>query len=214
VAPVWSRNRSRMDLYSQSPRDFDVENGDALSWRPRDHVLAAADLVVEEMGEQLVVRSRDGRHAFDIIAFLEQHLIAESHSEFSLLAACEHSPRVTVDGVVLARERWSLSPADAAFARAADAGERFFRARAWARRHGLPSAAFIKVPEEPKPTYVNFDSPILVELAAHFIRGASAVAVSEMLPATDELWLEDADGARYTSELRLCAVDPVAWSPP
>jgi len=30
--------------------------------------------------------------------------------------------------------------------------------------------------------------------------------MTEMLPGTDELWLQDAAGRRYTSELRLVAI--------
>jgi hypothetical protein len=34
-----------------------------------------------------------------------------------------------------------------------------------------------------------------------------------MLPGHDELWLGDAHGERYTSELRIVATDPHRWSP-
>jgi len=41
-----------------------------------------------------------------------------------------------------------------------------------------------------------------------------AVVVTGMLPTFDELWLEDAQGSRYTSELRIAAVDPQPWRAP
>ena len=218
VAPVWSRRRSRIDYYSRSPRDFDVELAAARSWRPRSQVLAVADLVLDEVeregeGERaLVVRTRDGRAAFDVIAFLEHHLLATSFSEFALLGG-RRTPRVTVDGVVLVRERWVAEAADLAFAHARDADQRFLQARAWARSMGLPRRVFLKTPEETKPLFLDLASPTFVELAARMVRKAGVVSISEMLPDLGELWLADGEGRRYTSELRLVAVDPEPWTP-
>lgn len=216
VAPVWSRRRSRIDYYSRSPRDFDVELTAARSWRPRPHVLAVADLVLEEVGgaldRSLVVRTRDGRVAFDVIAFLEHHLVAASFSEFGLLDG-RHTPRVVVDGVVLARERWVVAASELAFAHARDAAQRFAQARAWARAADLPRRVFLKIPEETKPLFLDLASPTYVELAARMVRKAKAVSISEMLPDLDDLWLVDAECRRYTSELRLVAVDPEPWVP-
>jgi hypothetical protein len=43
-----------------------------------------------------------------------------------------------------------------------------------------------------------------VALLLRTVRGADeAVTFTEMYPGPDELWLADADGERYTSELRL-----------
>ena len=39
---------------------------------------------------------------------------------------------------------------------------------------------------------------------------SAPVTVTEMLPSPDQLWLTDAEGRRYTSELRVCAVDRAA----
>lgn len=212
VAPVWSRRRSRIDYYSRSPRDLDLELGAARSWRPRAQVLALAELVIEEAGGALVVRARDGRAAFDVIAFHEHHLLANSFSEFGLLGG-PRAPRVTVDGVVLVRERWGAAAAELAWARAPDPARRLAAAQAWAREAGLPRRVFLKVPEEPKPLFVDLASPPLVELAARVVRQASAVSITEMLPDLGELWLADAQGRRYTSELRIVAVDPEPWRP-
>ncbi|HEX8112720.1 MAG TPA: hypothetical protein VF516_33545, partial [Kofleriaceae bacterium] len=91
--------------------------------------------------------------------------------------------------------------------------ERFIQARAWARSAGLPRRLFVKVPEETKPLFLDLASPTFVELAARMVRKAQAVSISEMLPDLDELWLCDAEHRRYTSELRLVAVDPEPWLP-
>jgi Lantibiotic dehydratase, N terminus len=207
VAPVWSRGRSRIDHYSRSLRDYDVELADARSRRPDAHRLAISELVVEEIEGQLVVRTRDHRIAFDIIAFLEHYLVGASFSEFGLLSG-DHTPRVVVDGVVLSRERWVTAAAELAFAHAPDA---FVAVRAWARALGLPRRLFIKVPEETKPLFVDLASPILVEIAARLVRQASKATISEMVPDLDELWLEDAEGRHYTCELRIAAVDGQLW---
>jgi hypothetical protein len=227
VAPVWSRRRSRLDYYSRSRRDFDVELTAARSSRPRAQVLALADLVLDQRdgagdgaggaaGEvierPLVVRTRDGRVAYDVIAFLEHHLLGASFSEFGLLGG-PNTPRVVVDGVVLVRERWVVPASDLAFAHAGDANQRFVQARAWARSADLPRRLFLKVPQETKPLFLDLASPTFVELAAKVVRKAQAVTFSEMLPDLDDLWLIDAERKRYTSELRMVAVDPESWAP-
>jgi hypothetical protein len=213
VAPVWSRARTHLDYYSRSPADYEVEQTAARAWRPRDHVLAAADLVMEAAEGGLEVRTRDGRISFDVIAFLEQHLIAESHQQFSIAGGDAHTPRIVIDGLVVSRERWSMAPSEVEFAAVEDPALRFARARGWALRRGLPRFVFLRTPEEVKPTYVDLESPIYVDLAAKAIRGAAAVSLSEMLPSVDECWLLDSQGLRYTTELRLAAVDPIAWAP-
>jgi hypothetical protein len=72
---------------------------------------------------------------------------------------------------------------------------------------------FVKSPEEPKPVYLDFDSPLYVDLFCRMARQAARLAVTEMIPAVDEVWLSDAQGDRYTCELRVAIVDPLAWSP-
>jgi hypothetical protein len=68
-------------------------------------------------------------------------------------------------------------------------------------------------PGELKPIYVDFDSPVLTRILCRQLRRASAgfpgrpVRFTEMLPGPDDCWLADQDGRRYTSELRLVAVD-------
>jgi hypothetical protein len=211
IAPVWSFQRSRADYFSMVPIDLALEQGAARSWRPRDHVVAESEWVIERQAGQLEVRTRDGRHRFDVIAFFEHHLIAESHAHFQLAGPAPRSPRLTLDGLVLARETWRMTPAEVAPAHADSPEARFLAAQAWARRHGLPRRVFVKVPEETKPFFVDLASSLSIDNFAKIARRSSAVTVSEMLPALDELWLVDAQGQTYTSELRLVAVDPVPF---
>jgi len=208
IAPVWSKAVTRGDYYSLSPRDLDLETGETRSARPRAQVLSTGELVIDEGDHGLEVRTRDGARRFDVIAFLEHHLIAESHAAFSLLAPAPRTPRVTVDDVVIARATWRVAPADLEWPALPEPAARFLGARRWARSLGMPRWMFVKTPEEVKPVYVDLDSTTYVELLAKQLRGASAAALSEMLPAVDEAWVTDADGARYTAELRIAAVDP------
>lgn len=210
IAPVWSKARTRADFYSASRHDLDLEQGRTRSWRPRDRVIAAADLVVRRRDGRLEVVSRDGGHRFDIIAFLDHHLTAAAHGRFDpsrSIGSPQHRPRVTIDRFVLCREGWQCDPSALSFAREKDPRERFVAARRWARSMRLPRFLFYKIPEEAKPAYLDLCSPIYVEMFSKQVRKASALSLSEMLPAPPELWLPDASGARYTSELRMALTD-------
>ena len=89
------------------------------------------------------------------------------------------------------------------------------------KSHGLPQKAFVKSSLEVKPFYVDLESPVLVEIFCRAIRRMNSSAgedeeiiFSEMLPGPQQLWLRDAAGASYTSELRFAVVDLKArsWS--
>ncbi|WP_437565321.1 lantibiotic dehydratase [Sorangium sp. So ce542] len=215
IAPVIPKQRStRADQISFCPHDLDVEIGTTRSWRPRSHVVPISGLVVEEAGGQLIVRTRDGAQRFHAIAFFEHYLKLESLAHFSLLPALPHTPRVTLDSLVVSRERWRFAPSDLGFAELSDPLERFLGARRWAQRAGLPRLLFVKIPEEVKPCYLDMDSPVYVEIFAKLVRRASVVNITEMLPAIDEAWLLDAEGRSYTSELRVVALDPEPWRAP
>lgn len=208
-----SQRVTRAEQASLARTAIDFEIGGTKSARPRKDVIAIGELIVQLRGEQLCVRTRDGRHTFDIIEFLDQLLVEATLGQFRMLPPVPHGARVTIDDVVVSRERWRFAPADVAFAAATDAAERFVGARAFARDHGLPRCVFYKVPEEPKPLYLDFTSPMYVESFARVARGASRIDISEMLPAVEACWLADAEGNRYTSELRIAAVDPLRWRP-
>jgi hypothetical protein len=212
--PVTSRlQATRVDTASQSRHDVDLEIGDTRSHRERSRVVAVADLFAVEVGGHLRLRTRDGRHDLDALALFGYYLAAECMAQFRFLPEGAHTPRVAIDKLVIARERWLFEPGELAFCRASGRTAQFIAARAWALAHHLPRFLFVKVPEEPKPVYVDLESPLYVELLARLARKASSLSFSEMLPGPDEAWLEDAAGDRYTSELRMAAVDPVPWRP-
>jgi hypothetical protein len=212
IEPVESaENASRADLYSVSDHDLHLEMGKTRSFRPRDHVVAIADLVVERAGDRLIVRTLDGTHCFDVIVFFQQYLTFATGPSFSLLPQSTHIPRVTIDDFVIQRERWTFPPDALAFAKLERAVDRFVGANRWVAAAGLPRYVFVKVPEEPKPCFVDFSSPPYVEILTKLARKASRVTISEMLPALGDLWLRDRDDRRYTSELRIAITDPESW---
>ena len=53
-----------------------------------------------------------------------------------------------------------------------------------------------------------------VDIMCKMARSADVLSVAEMLPTPEQNWLVERDGARYTSELRVAAVDPEAWQLP
>jgi hypothetical protein len=72
----------------------------------------------------------------------------------------------------------------------------------------------VRVCIEVKPFYLDFESPIYVEVFIKTVRRMAVsdskegkITLTEMLPATDEVWLPDNQGRRYTSELRIVAWD-------
>jgi hypothetical protein len=132
-----------------------------------------------------------------------------------------HVPRVIIDKLVINRETWRFRKSDLDFAVEKDEAERFLGTRRWIRSHCLPQKVFVKSALEVKPFYVDLESPVLVEILCRAIRRMNSLGgegeqliVSEMLPGPQELWLQDAKGARYTSELRFAVVDLKArsWS--
>ncbi|MDU0290660.1 lantibiotic dehydratase, partial [Saccharothrix longispora] len=172
---------------------------------------------VVEVGGRLLARSRDGRVDLDLVELLNEQVMAQLVQHFRLLPAGEHTPRVSIDRLVVAREGWRLPAARSAFAFAADEETRFLRAQAWRREHGMPRFVFVKSPVEHKPFYVDLESQPSVELFAHAVRALdrekpeAPMGVGEMLPGPDQLWLTDAHGARHTAEFRVVAVDRRGW---
>lgn len=200
---------NRRANHSAWPDDLDVETGAARSDRPPERVLAVGDLVVDG-SDGLCVRSRDRAHRFELLEFFGFNL-TQNLGELRVLPPLPHLPRVTIDGLVIARERWRFEPAELAFARETKPQDRFLGAARFARALALPRFVFVKIPEEEKPLYVDLESPIYIEILAKLARKASAIFLSEMLPAVDQAWLPDAQGNRYVWELRTAAVDPEPW---
>ncbi|MFJ9900812.1 lantibiotic dehydratase [Streptomyces sp. NPDC091280] len=193
-----------------------------LSPKTRDAVLQPHQLYVVATAERLELRAQGVEGRLKLLAPLAggPSIRQDPLSPFAFprhfggvgirSVGHDHVPRIRCGRVVLHRERWRI-PADvlrgwSPGTRSAkgDAAE-FAAARRLRRDLSLPRHGFLKIPGEPKPVYVDWESPLVVRQIFRLARKSdSPVEFSEMLPAPEQLWL-DIDGKRHTSELR-CAV--------
>lgn len=218
VLPVASRDQvtqtTRTQFVMTSPRDVRLAFAHDAYPAPGNPWLLVGEMVVEEIDGELVVRTRNGRYQFSLIETFAQLITKEAVDSFQIIPSQKHTPRLTIDRLVVRREAWKFTPDEIPFAHETDEEARFLAARQWKQSQNLPRFLFIKVPIEKKPFYFDFDSPIYVRILARMIRQTMAsehanpiISMTEMLPNHEEAWLHDADGQRYTSELRIVAVD-------
>jgi hypothetical protein len=170
------------------------------------------DLIGSPAG--LRVRRRDGTFERGLLEVVGDLISTTITNRFDLVPPGAHTPRVTIDDLVVIRERWTLPATEPAFADTAEESARYLQARAWAARHGLPRHVFLRFTGERKPIYADLTSLASIDLISRSLRRArrqasadATVTVVEMLPAPDQAWLTDAQGQRYTAELRMVAVD-------
>lgn len=177
-------------------------------------MLTERDAVIE------VISPADGRR-FHILEAFSDLLFGFVMNKASWIQPLPHAPRVLIDKLVIHRETWRFRKDELDFAVEKDEAARFLGARRWMKSHGLPQKAFVKSALEVKPFYVDMESPVLVEILCRAIRRMNSsgeqgeeLVFSEMLPGPQQLWLHDAKGASYTSELRFAVVDLKArkWS--
>jgi hypothetical protein len=121
-------------------------------------------------------------------------------------------PRVRSGRTVMFRRRWRFDAnrMPRGGTRGIDAAT-FAAVARWRERHGLPRHVFVHSSVDPKPFYVDLESPLFVEQMVRAIPGAqgSAFHVTEMLPAPDELWVHDSAG-RYASEFLVHLTHPTS----
>ncbi len=174
-----------------------LDVGDAFaSDRPADQVLRAADFDVVESEARLLAVGKSLR--FDLLQVFERRVKLHAATAFTLHDGAQVSPRRWIGPLVVNRAQWRISsvPVDV---------------RQWRELLGIPERVFVRVPGEVKPIYADLSSPVSTDMLARFARGAPHITISEMLPGPDGLWLRDAAGRTYTSELRMIAVDPKAF---
>lgn len=217
VTPREDQDRLTVRTHSALTRDMDylvaltVMTADP--GRPR--LVDAAALTVEAGPDGPAV-TIPGGPAFPVIDVFAELLVQLFMNSFALLPGMPHQPRVSIGRLVIARETWRFDASRIAFASLRDEADRYAAARAWRDATGLPRRVFVKAPGEVKPFYADFDSVVSVTILARSLRRLQErpegsppawIAVSEMLPAAEDLWLTDAEGQRYTSEIRIVAVD-------
>lgn len=191
------------------PSFWRVEFGTDLPILPACQSLPTASLVCADDGEGIEVRARDGRVAFDALELFGVLLCQRLHEMIShRLPAVGHTPRVTVGRLTIARETWRVTPAELPFLAGDDRSLQFAATRRWARERGMPRRVFYKSPVETKPCYLDLASSLYVQIFLRLMQQAPAdapVRIVEMSPDVHEAWLPDAEGERYTCELRLAA---------
>jgi hypothetical protein len=213
-SPRWERVTTRTNEGVFSRQDFLLSS--AFDSLPPSGYSAhpIGNMVVRMLGGRLVVMSRDQRYRFEILDAFSPlvHLYVMNQARW--FETVPHIPRVTIDSLVIQRESWSVSVEELRFAEEKEEERRFAGARKWRADLNLPAVVFIKSPVEMKPFYVDFDTPIYVEVLCKMVRrlksarGTGAeISISEMLPHFSDLWLPDDAGERYTSEFRLALVD-------
>ncbi len=186
---------------------------DSAGYHP-DRSMFLADFDIEEVEGRLRVTSRVTGAQLSLAELLGDPLSADLSQEFGIVPASPHTPRITIDNLVVQRETWRFPASDLAFTTIIDEKVRYLAARAWIRSHDLPRYVFLRTKGEAKPVFIDLTSLSSIELLSRAVRRARAgagdsasVAISEMMPSPDQLWLTDAEGRKYTSELRICAAD-------
>lgn len=178
-------------------------------------LLPISALTVTDSGGELIAVARDGRQwpLSELFALLVGWVASEA---FRLAPDGTHSPRITVDNMVLARETWRTTVGDSGFVATRGQANVYLAARRWRRKLGLSEKVFARVATEIKPVYVDFTSPRYVSAFCTMLRAAQAsggtdvqVVFTELLPGPDEAWVPDNEGRRYFSELRLQLRDPL-----
>src|SRR5262249_30980635 len=100
--------------------------------------------------------------------------------------------------------------------------EFFLEVARWRSWHGLPRHVFAHTAAEPKPFYVDLESPVIVDvlrrtLASPPMGGETILFVTEMLPGPERLWVRDGRGG-YATEFLVqleagAAADPASKIP-
>ncbi|MFJ7212903.1 lantibiotic dehydratase [Amycolatopsis sp. NPDC098790] len=194
------------------PEDYHVALVDYTGDPHRPRTVAGADVAVEDRAGRLVAVVPDGTE-FDALDGFCSALTNRVIDRFALVPDGPHTPRITIDRLIVARETWRRPAAELEFATDTDEARRFVHARQWRDELELPRFVFVVSPTEPRPFYVDFDSPVYVNILAKAVRRlarqdpAGRLTITEMLPTPDRTWLTDDQGATYTAELRLIVVD-------
>jgi hypothetical protein len=207
-----ARLSSRVRYALARPSDYAVALVDHTADADGARTVPSADVRVEERAGHLVAVLPDGA-VFALVDVFSHVLTTLARDMFRVLPEADHTPRVTVDRLVAARETWRIAAGEARFADEKNEARRFVRAGWWRARLGLPRFVFVVSPTEPRPFYADLESPVYVNILAKAIRRlarqdpGARLTLSEMLPTPEQAWLTDDEGRRYSSELRLVAVD-------
>lgn len=215
LAPVdWPRHTARIAEWLHGPADAQLGFTGAPGADP-DRLVPITDLTVRPDADGgLRAYAGDGRQwpLLEVFAPLVDHQVFDT---WKLAGNAGHTPRVTVDGLVLVRETWRTTVGATGLHTVKGERARYLAVRRWRRALGLPEQVFVRVDTELKPTFVDLTSGVYARLLCTLLRGAHerggdrvGLTVTELLPGPGDAWLTDAAGRAYASELRLQIVDP------
>ncbi|WP_154402873.1 lantibiotic dehydratase [Nocardioides speluncae] len=177
-------------------------------------LLRLPDLSVVRGTAGLVVHAPDGR-TWPLLEVLADFLAeAVVHVRPVGGTGRPHTPRVSIDRLVVSRETWEQPVAESGLATALGGIDRLVATRRWRAALGLPERAFVRLSTELKPFFADFTNPLSADSLCTMARSAlqtdpgARLVVTELLPGPEHAWLTDAEGRRYAAELRLQYVDP------
>ena len=115
-------------------------------------------------------------------------------------------PRVVCERLVVFRERWVFrrDTIPQPSAKGDDLVPFVMRVADWRRAHALPRHVYVHTSKEPKPRYVDLESPVFLDLLRRDLAALSGDAVTlhvtEMLPGPEDLWIRGG-GSGHAAEL-------------
>lgn len=214
VPPDWPRQCARNADWMYGADDVQLGFTPAPGADPDRLVPITALTVAPDAAGALVARAIDGR-TWPLMELFADFVGTHAFDTWKLAGTDGHTPRISVDGLVLIRRTWRTTVVDTALTDVSGERDRYLAVRRWARELGLPQRVFVRVATEIKPCFVDLTSPVFTRILCTLMRSArrtggdhTEVVVTEMLPTPDQAWLTDAEGRRYCSELRLHVSDP------
>jgi Lantibiotic dehydratase, N terminus len=201
VDPPESYQRSNINWLDCDVLHELVPPGCASRLPPERRIPAGRARVVVE-GGRLRCRDPESGRSGDLLTVMPGAFHRAAFQLSREVLGGDYPARLLSGRLVLKRRTWQLDPGSLPeVERPGEEAESFAALSRWARARGLPRWVFLSSDREPKPIFVDFQSPMAVDLFYKVARQASAARVSEMRPSPEELWLRDERGA-YTCELR------------
>ncbi len=116
---------------------------------------------------------------------------------------CMHFPRVSVGRLIIHRETWWMAPRPAWEKMTGYSLDAWHTLRHWRDERHIPERVFVRFSDEPKPVYLDFRNPLLVNWFVRKIATADqSVQIAEFLPEVTDLWMRDYAGS-YCCEFRM-----------
>jgi Lantibiotic dehydratase, N terminus len=213
VPADWPRQCARNADWMYGADDVQLGFTPAAGADPDLLVPITALTVTTDADGELAAHAPDGRR-WPLMEMFADFVGTHAFDTWKLAGTDGHTPRISVDGLVLVRRTWRCTVAETGLADVSGERERYLAVRRWARRLGLPQRVFVRVGTEIKPCFADLTSPVFTRILCTLLRGAkrtggdeTSVVVTEMLPTPEQAWLTDSDGRRYCSELRLHLYD-------